>query len=94
MPISKEEVAHIAQLARIELSDAEIKKFQHQLSLIIDYVNKLKEADVEPVKEILSNRGVNVFREDKAERYAKHKELLNQAPEQKNEHFKVEAVLK
>ena len=94
MSISKEEVAHIAQLARIELSLAEIKKFQHQLSLIIDYVNKLKEVDVKQILPWSTVLELNVFREDKVEQYAKYQELLNQAPKQKNGHFKVKAVLK
>ena len=94
MLISKEEVAHIAQLARIELSDAEIKKFQHQLSLIIDYVDKLKEVNVEQILLWSNDQILNVFREDKVEQYAKYQELLNQAPKQKNGHFKVKAVLK
>ncbi|MDP2664107.1 MAG: Asp-tRNA(Asn)/Glu-tRNA(Gln) amidotransferase subunit GatC, partial [bacterium] len=47
--ISKEEVKHIAKLARLGLSDKEIGKFQKDLSSILDYVEKLKKVDVSGV---------------------------------------------
>lgn len=42
--ISKEEVKHIAKLARLELSEQEIEKMQKELAAILDYFNLLKEA--------------------------------------------------
>ena len=44
--LSKEETQHIAKLARLGLSESEIEKYQKDLSAILDYVDKLKEADV------------------------------------------------
>lgn len=44
--ISKEEVKHIAKLARLGLKEKEIKKMQKELSSILNYVAKLKEVDV------------------------------------------------
>lgn len=43
MLISKEEIKKIAQLARLELNDIEIEKYQEQLSSILGYIDKLKE---------------------------------------------------
>lgn len=43
--ISKEEVKHIAKLARLDLTDTEIIKMQKELSAILDYFNLLKEID-------------------------------------------------
>ncbi len=42
--ISKEEVEHIAKLARLELTESEVKKMQKDLSAILDYFNLLKKA--------------------------------------------------
>jgi len=48
--ISKEEVKHIAKLARLGLSDKEIGEFQKELSKILNYIEKLKEVDISNVK--------------------------------------------
>jgi len=56
--ISKEEVQHIAKLARLGLTEKEIKKFQKELSSILDYIEKLKEVDVssiEPTSHSITN---------------------------------------
>ena len=47
--ISKEEVLHVARLARLELTDAEVEKFQAQLSAILDAVSKVAELDLSDV---------------------------------------------
>jgi len=43
--ISKEEVLHISKLARIKLDEKDLQKMQKDLSLILDYVEKLKNVD-------------------------------------------------
>ena len=48
--ITKEAVKHIAQLARLGLSEKEIGKYQKELSSILDYVEKLKRVDVSGVE--------------------------------------------
>lgn len=48
--ITKEEVQHIAKLARLGLTENEIEKFRKELSSILDYVEKLKEVDVSGVE--------------------------------------------
>jgi aspartyl-tRNA(Asn)/glutamyl-tRNA(Gln) amidotransferase subunit C len=47
--ISKEEVLHVARLARLELSDDEVEKFQEQLSDILEAVSKVSELDLADV---------------------------------------------
>lgn len=67
--ISKKEVKHIAKLARLYLDKKEEKKFQKELSSILDYVEKLKEldvSDVEPTSHSVALK--NVVREDKVEK--------------------------
>ncbi len=48
--ISKQEVEHIAKLARLGLTEKEIEKFQRELSKILDYIEKLKEVDISKVE--------------------------------------------
>ena len=47
--ITKEEVLHVARLARLELSEAEVAKFQEQLSDILEAVSKVSELDLSEV---------------------------------------------
>jgi aspartyl-tRNA(Asn)/glutamyl-tRNA(Gln) amidotransferase subunit C len=49
MSISREEVLHVARLARLELSDDEVARFQEQLSAILEAVSKVSELDLEGV---------------------------------------------
>jgi aspartyl-tRNA(Asn)/glutamyl-tRNA(Gln) amidotransferase subunit C len=49
MAISRDEVLHVARLARLELSDEEVTRFQEQLSAILDAVSKVRELDLADV---------------------------------------------
>jgi aspartyl-tRNA(Asn)/glutamyl-tRNA(Gln) amidotransferase subunit C len=46
MAITREEVLHVARLARLELSDEEVTRFQEQLSAILEAVSKVSELDL------------------------------------------------
>lgn len=94
MSISKEEVKHIADLARLELSEEEISKFQKELSSILEYVSQLSEVDTEKVEPTFQTTGLeNVFREDKVEDHElSQKEALKNAPDKKDGYFKVKPV--
>lgn len=70
--ISKEEVKHIAKLARLGLSDEEIKKFQKELSSILDYVEKLEGVDVSKIEPTSHTfRKENITRKDEASKFKK-----------------------
>jgi len=70
--ISKEEVKHIAKLARLGLTEEEIEKFQKELSAILDYIEKLKEVDIEGVEPMShSIKLENVTRQDAAHPFTK-----------------------
>jgi len=95
--IDKEQVKHIAKLARIRLNEKEVEKFKRELSSVLDYVEKLKEVDTENVEPISQVTGLeNVMREDipardkKKERRSK---LIKQAPRRKGDYFKVPRIL-
>ena len=65
MALTKDQVRHIAKLARLTIRDDEVEKFSRELSAILDYVEKLKEVDtrnVEPIAQVTGLR--NTFRED------------------------------
>ncbi len=92
-----EEVKHIAKLARLDFEKEELLSLQKELSLILDYINKLKEVDVKGVEPYCySSLLKNVFREDKA--FFKNneikKDLLDLAPEKTDSFVKVKSVFK
>ncbi|MEK7078552.1 MAG: Asp-tRNA(Asn)/Glu-tRNA(Gln) amidotransferase subunit GatC [Patescibacteria group bacterium] len=65
--LSKEEILHLADLAKLKLSEEEIEKFRIQLSEIIGYIDQLNTVDtknIEPVSQLTDL--VNVSREDKS----------------------------
>jgi len=95
MAISKEEVQKVVRLARIELSNEEVEKFQNQLSSILEYVELLQAVDTTGVQETAQVTGLeNVFRPDEIkdcpedERQA----ALEQAPEKIANLIKVKSV--
>ncbi len=63
--LTKEQIKHIANLARLELTAAEETKYGKQLSAVLDYVNKLAEVDTDKVSTTAQIGGlVNVWRTD------------------------------
>jgi aspartyl-tRNA(Asn)/glutamyl-tRNA(Gln) amidotransferase subunit C len=92
--LTREEVIKIASLARIELSEAEIEKFQKDLSSILDYVEELKNVDTEGLDIVSSVTGLeNVMREDKAVLIEEQQDILANAPERKDNYYKVKSIL-
>ena len=95
MAISKEEVLKAARLARIELTDEEVTKFQTQLSGILDYVDQLQAVDTRGVKETAQVTGLeNVFRVDEVKDCPddEREAALAQAPERVANLIKVKSV--
>lgn len=88
--LTKDQVKHVARLARLGLSEAEIEKFQTQLSGILDYVEQLNEVRTDGVLPTAQVTGLlNVMREDKvlSEKLADPAELLkcSRLPIEKNQ---------
>lgn len=96
--ISKKDVQHIAKLARIELKEKEVEKFQKDLSSILDYFELLKEVNTDKVAPTFhpsqSHFKENVMREDKALADNIADELLGQAPDKKERYIKVKSIFK
>jgi aspartyl-tRNA(Asn)/glutamyl-tRNA(Gln) amidotransferase subunit C len=91
--ISKDEVQHIAKLARLGLSDEEVVKFQKELSAVLDYIEKLKKVDVKDVSpESHAIKIENVQREDAVKIKTDPETILSLAPDKKDGFLKVKSV--
>ncbi len=92
--ISKEEVKYIAKLARLGLTEKETEKFQKELSSILDYVEKLKKADVSKVEAASRAFEIeNVVREDERRKEKIGSEgLVEMAPEREKGYVKVKSI--
>jgi aspartyl-tRNA(Asn)/glutamyl-tRNA(Gln) amidotransferase subunit C len=93
MAITREQVLHVAKLARLELSEEELERMQDQLSAILEAVGKVSEldlADVEPTAHPLDL--VNVLAEDEPRPCLPREEALANAPDPEDGFFGVPAV--
>lgn len=92
--IDEQTVRHIAHLARLELTDAEIEQFSGDLSEILTYVETLNEAHTEGVKPTAHALPLaNVFRTDEPQSSLSNEEALRNAPSSEEGFFKVPKVL-
>jgi aspartyl-tRNA(Asn)/glutamyl-tRNA(Gln) amidotransferase subunit C len=93
--LSKEEVKHIALLARIGLKEEEIEKYQKGLSSVLDFFETLQKADTEHVEAVRQVVGrENSWREDRDRDFiAPQKQvILKNVPETKDSAIKVKSV--
>lgn len=92
--IDNEQVRKVALLARLELTPDEEKQFTTQLGSILEYIEQLNELDVKDVPPTTRAIDVsNVTREDNLQSYPDREAILNSAPEQEGEFFKVPKIL-
>lgn len=92
--ISREEVKHIAALARIGVDEKDIDKFTHDLSAVLDWIEQLKEVDVSGVEPTAHITGVsNISREDALEEFSNRDSLINLFPDKKDNFDKVKSIL-
>ncbi|NPV45199.1 MAG: Asp-tRNA(Asn)/Glu-tRNA(Gln) amidotransferase subunit GatC [Firmicutes bacterium] len=94
MKISKKDVEHVAQLARLHLEEEEKELYTRQLNSILNYMEKLGEldtSDVEPTAHVLPIK--NVFREDRVEQSMDIEEVLRNAPDREEGFFKVPKII-
>jgi len=94
LPLTPEEVRHNARLARVGLSDDEVSRFQSQLSQILDYFERLQEVDTENVPPTAHTLAMhNVMRDDEPHPSIDKEEVLANAPQREDDHFRVRAIL-
>jgi len=92
--LSRDDVANLARLARIEMSEAELVSLSNEFTVILDAVARVQEvagADVEPTSHPLPLR--NVFRPDVVVASLTSGEALSGAPAQEDSRFRVPQIL-
>jgi aspartyl-tRNA(Asn)/glutamyl-tRNA(Gln) amidotransferase subunit C len=92
--ITKEDVEHVAELARLELTHAENAQFITQLNDILTYFEKLNELDtrdVEPTSHVIPM--ANIFRDDEVRPSLERSKVLQNAPEESQFFFKVPRII-
>ena len=92
--VSKEEILHIANLARLNLEEDEIEKYRENLQDILNFANVVNNAPVEGLDVTLgANEAKNVFRKDEIKVFEDTEGLLQNAPSQEQNMFKLPKVI-
>jgi aspartyl-tRNA(Asn)/glutamyl-tRNA(Gln) amidotransferase subunit C len=94
--LTKDQVLHVAKLAKLKLTDAEVDKYTSQLSSVLDYFSELSEVNIKDVEPTSQTTGLtNVFRDDEVVGHVSltQDEVLSGTEETHNGYFKVKAVL-
>ena len=93
--ITKDQIEHIAKLARLRLTDDEQTKMTKELGMILTYVEKLNEVDTTGVEPTAQVTGLeNIFRKDAVgEQLGNPADLIAVAPEHERNLIKVKTVL-
>lgn len=92
--LSGEEVLHVAELARIAISESELEKYQIQLKQIIDSVDKIKEVEVDDDKMLIANWSKETtLREDESGEMLSPKDVINNAPRHSGNYIEVPVVI-
>ncbi|GED80946.1 aspartyl/glutamyl-tRNA(Asn/Gln) amidotransferase subunit C [Amylolactobacillus amylophilus] len=92
--ISKEDIKHVASLAKLEFTEEELAKFTTQMDEIIEMANQLGEVDVAevaPTTQVVAEH--NVFREDVIVQGESRAVLLQNVPESQDGFIKVPTII-
>lgn len=98
MKISREDVERVAELAYLDLSEAELEMYGKQIDEILEYIGKLNELDtssVEPMAQVLAEGQSSdaTLREDVVVPCSGAAEILKQAPDPEPPYFRVPKVI-
>jgi aspartyl-tRNA(Asn)/glutamyl-tRNA(Gln) amidotransferase subunit C len=98
LKISRADVERVAELAYLDLSEAELEMYRTQLDEILEYIGKLNELDttgVEPMAQVLADDQTAdaTLRDDVAVRCDVAAEILKQAPDPEAPYFRVPKVI-
>jgi aspartyl-tRNA(Asn)/glutamyl-tRNA(Gln) amidotransferase subunit C len=98
MKISRDDVVRVADLAYLELSEAELDSYRKQIDEILEYIGKLDELDtsnVEPMAQVLTDDQAAdaTLREDLVVPCAVAEDVLKQAPDPQAPYFRVPKVI-
>jgi aspartyl-tRNA(Asn)/glutamyl-tRNA(Gln) amidotransferase subunit C len=94
MQITKDTIAKIAHLSRLEVDEKQAESMSASLTDILNWVEKLNELDTEHVAPLFTmSEEVNVLREDEIGEHLPHDRALKLAPKKDSDYFRVPKVL-
>lgn len=94
MQVSKEEILHIANLARLDFNENEVDKYIENLQDILNFANIVNNAPVEGLDiTIGANEAKNIFRKDEIKRFEDTESLLQNAETKEQNMFKIPKVI-
>lgn len=94
MKVSKEEILHIAKLAKLNLKEEEIDTYLLHLQDILNFANIVNNAPIRDVTQMIdANKKCNAFRKDEIINFEDNEALLVNAPEKERNMFKIPKVI-
>ena len=94
MEVKKEELLHIAKLAKLKLQENEIEKYLLNLQEILDFANIVNTAPVNGLKETIGERdSYNVFRKDEVEKFDNIDGMVKNFPDEQDNMIRVPKVV-
>ncbi len=94
MQLTKEQVKKLSELCRIELTEAEVQKFQKEIGTVLDYVSELQKVDTAGIEEISQVTGLtNILREDRERASEIRDAIIERFPERKDDFLKIKSIL-
>ncbi|NNN01206.1 MAG: Asp-tRNA(Asn)/Glu-tRNA(Gln) amidotransferase subunit GatC [Acidimicrobiaceae bacterium] len=93
-PLRREEVAHVAKLARLSLSEDELELFTEQLGQVLEHANDMSSLDLKDVEPTAHPFGlINVVRDDVVRASLERNAVLSQAPDTQDDRFAVPRIM-
>ncbi len=93
--MDKEEILHLAELARLNITDDELEAYKKDFEGILGYISSIQEVDVPLQEHYETSVNQNILREDEhpceAGRFTE--DILHEAPDREGDYFKVKKVL-
>ena len=94
MEISKEEILHIAKLASLKIKEEEIEEYRKNLADILNFAKTIDSVDTKNLEETNgATTNINFLREDEVKGFEDKEKLMQNAPDQENNMFKIPKVL-
>ncbi len=94
MSVSREEILHIANLARLNLSEEEIQRYTNDMKDILNFANTINKVNTENIEEsIAAGHNVNVFRKDEVKEFEDKDLLMENARDVEDGMFHLPSVL-
>ena len=94
MKLSREDVLHIALLARLGLTETEVDRFREQLSNILENFEILQQVDTNDIPPTAQSIPLqSIMREDETSASLPQSQILANAPQKEDNHFRIRAVL-